>query len=375
VARLRRPVAALLTSCAATVTAIIAVSAAASPASARTAIPGWPGSVPVPSAPDCPVQGGGTPLMPSSAQLLPGGGYSYNYVIDGVDSEYLVPPASFSPLHASAATLSEYGFPAQPAVASQRAAWHQAMASYVSVPPPQLCLTSLRLGLQAAPATVPVSHNSHWAGYHSTASGNAWVGVQGQWTQPKVGNCNCNLPADFSIWAGLGGIYGGLLQAGTSVVEATNGSVTATAFYEWLNTSGGGTPAITVGNVKAGQAIYTQTSYQTSSHIANFYLEANGKSFPIKPRKLSSSYYNGRTAEWIVERPCLNLKCSVLGDLANFGTLTWTGAQAENSSNGKWKDLTSLPLTKLVMSEDGLTLAQPHSLGGSGFKVTREHGA
>jgi len=109
----------------------------------------WPASVPVPPQPNCGDQRGGTPLTPVSAQLLPGGGYAYNYVIDGVDNQYLVPPASFSPLRASAAQLAEYGFPAEPASASQRAAWHQAMAGYVSVPPPQPCMTGLRHGLRA----------------------------------------------------------------------------------------------------------------------------------------------------------------------------------------------------------------------------------
>jgi hypothetical protein len=107
-------------------------------------------------------------------------------------------------------------------------------------------------------------------------------------------------------------------------------------------------------------------------------LEVNGKVRSIKPKKLPSSYYNGRTAEWIVERPCLNLKCTTFGSLANFGTIAWTGAKAESSSNGKWKDLTSLPLTELFMREGGPgtdKLAQPKDLAGAGFKVAWRHGA
>jgi hypothetical protein len=383
---LTRRAAALLAAVAAALVAVTTLSSGGAAAAAGTGTAGtgtagrsWPASVPVPPQPDCADQGGGTALKPSSAQLLPGGGYAYNYLIDGVVNQYLVPPASFSPLHASAAQLAEYGFPVRPAIAAQASAWGAAMASYTGVPLPQLCLTTLRAGFQVPAGMAPssaasrVKDNSHWSGYVAHAKSNAWTSAEGQWTLTRLGNCRCKLPADVVTWTGVGGwSSGALLQAGTEVSQ-TRSRTTSSVFYEYLERCklrSCGPAAITVCKVKAGDAIYTQESYQYSARKANFFIEADGKSFPIRPVKLGHSYYDGRSAEWITEQP--GVLCAVACSyypLAKFGTYTWKDAYAE-TTGGSYKQAASLPTYDVIMKQRKLTLAEPSDLRGAGFKET-----
>jgi hypothetical protein len=378
-----RRAAALLICCAALSVALTAVGAAGlTPASAATP-PAWPASVPVPPAPDCADQGGGMPLMPSSAELLPGGGYAYDYIIDGVDNQYIVPPPSFSPLTATAAQLAEYGFPAAPATASLRSEWESAMASYSSVPPPSFCQTGFRSPAIPVSGQAPTGSSqtfANWSGYAARSKSNAWIAVEGEWTENKLGNCHCTLPAYVTTWAGLGADPGySLLQAGAQASDTASGK-TYFAWYEYLKKCGNtscGPSEISVGTIRAGDQVYTQTSYETSSHTANFFVEANGKSFPIKPKKLSSAYYSGMSAEWIAEKPAFSITVSgtkylELYPLGAFGTYQWQEAYAE-TTGGSYKSVASLSPWTVIMngyitSKKRATLAEPAGKpSGAGF--------
>ena len=51
----------------------------------------------------CDSMGGGKPITITSPSNLPGGGVAHSFTLSGVLNQYLVPPASFRPLTASAA--------------------------------------------------------------------------------------------------------------------------------------------------------------------------------------------------------------------------------------------------------------------------------
>jgi hypothetical protein len=360
-----------------------------SPAQARSSPQRWPAGIPVPSVPDCAAQGGGTPLMPASAEYLAGGGYAYSYDIDGVQNDYVVPPAGFRPTTASSARLAEYGFPARPSGTARRA-WQRAMASYKAVPPPSLCLTGYRSTaasanphISARPRARYVSDNNHWSGYVVPSRTNRWVVAFGGWTQSNPGRCGCSLPAYEATWAGIGGWSdNALLQAGTQMVQTASGRGSRASIYAWFeylrdcvrgrpNSGACGPNEISVGAVRAGERIFTRSSYQTSNRTASFYIQAGSSTVLVKSLRLSLAYYNGQSAEWIAERPLLinSSDHGYFGNLANFGSDHWSHAYVEGSSGNNLPvaSLTTIDVIMLVTHRVSYVLAQPSGLSGAGF--------
>ncbi|HEY1702717.1 MAG TPA: G1 family glutamic endopeptidase [Trebonia sp.] len=310
----------------------------------------WPAGIPRLATPSCASRGGGTPLLPYKAESLVGGGYAYDYMIDGKESQYIVPPASFDPKTATVSKLTEYGFPREPASGTLRTNWISAMSTYKSVPQPSLCLSnhkSVDNVIAGKAAGVPMAGTKdsyNWAGAEVDSSSNTYIAAQGSWGQSGVHPCNCTGVTDESSWAGIGGVDdGALLQAGTDMTGST-----ISAWYEYLHDCVAGDPTqgecgpseISVGTVTAGATIYTQTSYETSSNVANFYVEESGTSFPIKSLTLDSTYYNGQTAEWIDERPSY---CTggCYKPLTNFLYNDWNEVEAEDTS-GTWQNVGSI---------------------------------
>ena len=140
-----------------------------------------------------------------------------------------VPPRNFEPLTASDEALATYGFPARPAAQDALAAWTDDLANWKPTPDVGLCQTTMR-------ATVVQAGN--WSGYYATVSSNLYIAAQGDYRQPTAGPTSCTDPQEVS-WVGVGGVYSeALIQDGTGI--STSGGYYA--WYEYLNTSGGGIP-------------------------------------------------------------------------------------------------------------------------------------
>lgn len=150
-------------------------------------------------------------------------------MIDGLLNQVAVPPRNFEPLTASDEALATYGFPARPAAQDALAAWTDDLANWKPTPDVGLCQTTMR-------ATVVQAGN--WSGYYATVSSNLYIAAQGDYRQPTAGPTSCTGPQEVS-WVGVGGVYSeALIQDGTGI--STSGGYYA--WYEYLNTSGGGIP-------------------------------------------------------------------------------------------------------------------------------------
>ena len=356
--------------------ALIPAQAGVAAVSAGRQAPAWPAGVPRPAAPDCALQGGGTPLTPSSAERLPGGGYAYDFIVDGVDNQYLVPPPTFRPMTATPAQLSEYGFPSAPAAGPLRSQWMAAMTSYTGVPAPSLCLGTFKVGgIQPARSASPctargASCSANWGGFNTHASNDRWVAVEGAWIQSRARNCHCKAPTEEVTWAGLGGRYSGsLIQAGTGMANSS-----LFAWYEYLRTCSAGEcgpDIISVGRVNAGAHIFTETSYQRSRRKANFFVGASGHVYPIRSKTLSLAYYNGQSAEWIDERPS-HCRGDCYESVTNFVFNNWVDAKAENT-RGRFQSVQSQSHVADVMWDGHRVLVQPSRLRGATFRNTWVH--
>lgn len=134
------------------------------------------------------------------------------------------------------------------------------------------------------------------------------------------------------------------------------------AWYEYLhscNAPGCNPPEITINslNVTAGMAIHTYTAYQTSNGQANFLVCAGGYCQPVITY-LDGSYYDGRTADYIDERPDFCAPSYCYKPITNFAYNNWTGS-GENSL-GNWIGLNAVPGYAVSMTNgSGQTLVGP----------------
>jgi hypothetical protein len=257
-------------------------------------------------------------------------------------------------------------------------------------------VVSVVAGVVAASAAAsPVSHgprikgttNStslNWSGYAVTGA-TPFTDVKGSWIQPAAdcssttattkGNGNGNghghggggggqsSNAYSSFWVGLDGYSSNTVeQTGTDA----DCSGTTPVYYGWYEFY----PAFPVNfsdPVSPGDAISAEVS--VSGGTVTITLQDATKGWTEHASHANSGYALS-SAEWIAEAPSSG---KVL-PLANFGTVTFSGASATGGGKtGSIGSFTSDPLTMVTSS--GQTKAAPSSLsgGGSGFSVTWFH--
>ncbi len=299
-------------------------------------------------------------------KALPGGGEAYIYSIDGSKAEVLVPPPSFDPLTASAGRLSEYGIPTAKEVGS-RSRWITIMrAARYSAPPEELIA-----GGPADPAGPEMKCSSSsiycwpWAGYVATGETN-FNYVEASYAEPYIGSSVCSNVAVGS-WVGIGGYNTSILaQAGTSFGDTAQGQPNLhNEFQELVINSTGTYAPVWYGKVTYGDPIYANVSYTPTTPgwgKYSYYVSdgANGNTLDVTA---SASHYDGSSAEIITEAPGTY-------NLANFGTVTFTGAVIGSASTSEGTLSSWIPDPNTMTDNNGKTMAHPGPIDESGEDFT-----
>lgn len=313
----------------------------------------------IPALPHPRCAAGQTPILAYAAGKTGDGGFIYDFKIAGRSNEARVPHANFRPTTASAEQLAEYGFPPRPQSADGQAKWTSDFSDFKRVAIPEFCLTD-RMNMpadvqpgSAAPDGSPVAsvgyastaQSGNWGGI-VTYSGSGWVAVQGDWYQSQAANCYCGTSdTDESTWTGIGGFADlGLLQEGTDMQGTPSNIFPWFEYLHACNTAGCNPPeiAITGLTVTAGMHIHTYTAYQTSNGQTNFLVCAGGSCQSLVGT-FDSSYYDGRYADYIDERPTYSSSAgSYYKPITNFEYNDWFNGQAEDHS-GSWYGLDPTP--------------------------------
>jgi hypothetical protein len=262
----------------------------------------------------------------------------------------LIPAPGFSPLTASATQLQFYGFPARPTDPSDLAAWTAAMAAYRSdLPPTQ----PMQVVTSSTPAASPAYTN--WGGYivgNQRAQSNAYVAVKTEFSAPSVSGCSASALVGF--WIGLGGTIqtrdNTLVQQGIECGDsAVGGGSALRPFSEFANTQN---PVPFCGQtswtIPAGDHLYQNMSFETSSNQANFYVEdeTSGVAHSCSVKGPGGWSYDDNTAEWIGEAPS--------GTAPKFSSVQFTDAYAETGS-GSWVSLGSQSPAETIAGADSST--------------------
>lgn len=215
--------------------------------------------------------------------------------------------------------------------------------------------------------------SSNWSGY-AVSSTTPFTGVVGSWVEPTAA-CASGSTTYGSFWVGLDGYSSNSVEQLGTDSDCSRG---APSYYAWFEMY----PAASVDlsrstyPVKAGDTLTgTVTHSGTSYRLALTDLEASGGKWTFSQTESASDA--NASAEWVAEAPqiCFLTSCRQ-ASLTNFGTLTFSGAQAglpiapisSFTASGGPHDIT-------MVTSAGTVKAQPSPLtaGGEGFTDTWQH--
>jgi len=309
---------------------------------------------------------------------LPDGGSEY--VFSGSDPstslKIPVPPSGFTPLTATPVQLEEYGFPPRPSGGPALQNWIQAMQAYKGTPTPTLVVkvfaatdptNQAQPAAQPPPGALPAGSipSGNWSGWTGVGGPTTYVALSGDSSVPVATGAGCSNQR-MTDWTGLGGSSMSLplIQSGIDF----NNLVTDAwvPFYEVMEANGAGNIHSKIGNpavhLNDGDGVYMYTDYQQSNSQADFYIEdtTTGTVSSLEKTGVSSSYYDGSTADWINE--------DFLGNnLKQYSPFGWKNMQAL-LSNGNWKSPGSVENNKYLTVRNGHNVQYPSALsGGSAF--------
>jgi hypothetical protein len=263
---------------------------------------------------------------------------------DGSVMTTVTPPPGFAPLEATAEELARYNFPARPSDRAELRDWKTAMAAYRSNEPPG---EPLEVAVDPDAAGF-ATYYSNWAGYivgDLDAQSHMYVAVKANLKVPtNSGTCGSSNLVGF--WIGLGGTAhsNDLVQQGIECGSLAVGPGSAyRPFTEFANTA---PPVAFCGysswTLAPGDVIYQNMSFQTSQNKAFFYMEdqTSGVAHSCSRTPPSGWAWDLNTAEWIAEAPA--------GVAVNFGSVRFSNARAQLSSNGNWVTLASQTESKTI---------------------------
>jgi hypothetical protein len=235
-------------------------------------------------------------------------------------------------------------------------------------------LTGASLGL-AVPAELvhgPANHvrrityttvySTNWAGYAASGSAGDFSNVSANWSQPAV-TCAPGETSYSAYWVGLDGYNSKTVEQIGTASDCKNGTPKYYAWYEMYPKFG----AICSLKVSAGDAITASVSYDRGSAQMRLKL-VDGSDTCTATAKATGSMARS-SAEVIVEAPSSNHGPGSTLDLADFGTVSFTGATVDGAKFAK-----SSP-DEIIMGTKDSVNAQPSSLTKGRFSVTWESSA
>jgi hypothetical protein len=213
--------------------------------------------------------------------------------------------------------------------------------------------------------------SKNWSGYAVT--GTTFTDVQGSWIQPTA-TCSSNQQEDAAFWVGIDGYSStddAVEQTGTDsdCNKGKKGGATPHYYAWWEIDTSTSTSSVTIPEpVSPGDQMSAEVSNAGGTYTLTLtdvgkWSYSPGPQTPSPPPQASS-------AEWIAEAPSVCKKKCVPVKLANFSSVTFTGATA----NGV--PIASYPGTqtkKIEMAKGKTVKALPTALSGTGFTVNWEH--
>ena len=195
------------------------------------------------------------------------------------------------------------------------------------------------------------STSSNWSGYDVT--GGPFTSVSASWTQPPV-TCATGETSFSSFWVGLDGDTSSTVEQIGTDSDCINGTPTYYAWYE-LYPKGSAQLVTLAANASIDASVTTDSSgtFTLTITVNGVPTAVSGK---VKHASLAS-------AEVIAEAPSSNHGPNGELGVANFGTVSFTGATVDNAALGGQSP------DEITMVQGGTTLAQPSAISGGDFSI------
>jgi len=212
---------------------------------------------------------------------------------------------------------------------------------------------------------------SNWSGY--VATGATFSAVSGSWIVPSV---TCSHSTTYSAhWIGIDGYSSDSVEQDGSEADCSGGSASYDAWYEMYGDS-----SVDSGNevelspasypVHPGNAMSAQVSVSGETWTLAIADTSAGWSYSTQigwPGAAQSS------AEWVGERPEICLRSCSLASLADFGSLSFTGASATaGATTAPISSWSFVPMEMEGSSGDALAVPGPLGASGNSFTITWE---
>jgi hypothetical protein len=218
------------------------------------------------------------------------------------------------------------------------------------------------------PPVLETAYSTNWSGYAAetnltTPASNAVTQVSGSWKVPTVTGKST---AYSSVWVGIDGYSSDSVeQLGTEQDTSRSG---ATSYYAWYEMYPNPSVEISTVKISPGDSISASVTYSSGGYTLQIKDNTTAKSFSTT----KSATAQRSSAEWIVEAPSSS---SGVLPLANFGTATFSGAQATINGTTGAIDNSSWQNTSIDMeTNSGTVIDQTSALtdsgGTSSFSVT-----
>jgi Peptidase A4 family len=216
-------------------------------------------------------------------------------------------------------------------------------------------------------STVATSEEAsqNWAG--NVATGWNYGEAVGQWNVPCLSPIGVN--GYSNAWVGLGGDGydggGNLIQAGTESDESVSSGKSTLSYYAWVEDYPNDPTEIYAFSVNCGDTMYAdiwQDYTNGNPTKANMYIADWSKGIYWNAWN-TSTFSNGSTAEWIVERPWLQY----WPNLANFNWVTFSSCYAvQNNNPVMLQDLPHNYSTIRSVTDANRVMASPGPIGVDG---------
>lgn len=314
------------------VTAWAAIAAPAASAASESAEPGL--------LPNCDGIATNWSTAGATVKQYPDGGSSYTYRVEEGGPETLTfgkPPKGFDAVDATAEELEDFAFPPRPTEPSALKNWESMVSQFQTTAPPIACMGKVGPSLSPAEGEIEFSTLSggrNWSGYIANAPKypTHFVMAEAHYYQPSGTRTSCKSNAQEASWVGLGGRNtGALIQAGTSV--NTSNGVGAFAVWKAGHSYHNGNPKL---SFEPGDYMGMYAAYDLAAEHVYFYLEnvTTHELSPFLGENIGSNYYDGSSAEAIIERPSVKVGEEVsLLPLLNYGRMTWWNTMVQTSAN------------------------------------------
>jgi hypothetical protein len=216
------------------------------------------------------------------------------------------------------------------------------------------------------------STSTNWSGYAVT--GETFTDVVGSWVQPTA-TCPSKQQEDSAFWVGIDGFSSSddaVEQIGTdSDCNKGKGKIKeAPHYYAWweIDTATSTSSTTIPETVSAGDHMTAEVSNADGTYTLTLTDSGNWTYSP--PPQTPSPTPAASSAEWIAEAPSVCKKKCVPVKLADFGSVTFSGATANGTSISSFK---SSQINKITMVKGKTVKAAPTSLVGTGFTINWAH--